>query len=447
MTKKYGFRIFLILVFSQVISLVGSGLSDFALSFYVLKDVVEGGAGLLAFSMIYFFVYFPGMVTSLFTGTIIDNHNKKTILIISNLIAAIATIFTLCMVLLGSLEIWHIYLAASIKSIAAAFQIPAFQSCITLLVKEEDYGKAYGYAQMGESLHRVVSPIIAGSLFSIISIQGILIIDLLCFIIGVIPILFMNISQTIKKNVKSHATFWKDTIEGYRFFIKDKGLVNLLVYFVISNFLLGFVQVWVQPLVYSLIDLQQLSIDRAQALGIVMTAGGVGMMIGSIVMGMSGGPENKVKGILIFNFLGGAVLLAAAFTNSLTVFAIGAFVYFLTIPFVQGCNMSIWQKRVPDEYQGRVFSLRRSTVLAVLPLSFVLAGIIGDWIEPIFQNEGSLTNISKFVGIGIGEGYIFLFSIIGLLSIIVSLFGFFNRGLRKLEQEENQRRTSEVKAV
>lgn len=447
MTKKYGFRIFLILVFSQVISLVGSGLSDFALSFYVLKDVVEGGAGLLAFSMIYFFVYFPGMVTSLFTGTIIDNHNKKTILIISNLIAAIATIFTLCMVLLGSLEIWHIYLAASIKSIAAAFQIPAFQSCITLLVKEEDYGKAYGYAQMGESLHRVVSPIIAGSLFSIISIQGILIIDLLCFIIGVIPILFMDFTQTIKKNVKSHATFWKDTIEGYRFFIKDKGLVNLLVYFVISNFLLGFVQVWVQPLVYSLIDLQQLSIDRAQALGIVMTAGGVGMMIGSIVMGMSGGPENKVKGILIFNFLGGAVLLAAAFTNSLTVFAIGAFVYFLTIPFVQGCNMSIWQKRVPDEYQGRVFSLRRSTVLAVLPLSFVLAGIIGDWIEPIFQNEGSLTNISKFVGIGIGEGYIFLFSIIGLLSIVVSLFGFFNRGLRKLEQEENQRRTSEVKAV
>lgn len=443
MKNDKGFTIFTILVFSQVISLVGSGLSDFALAFWVLEDVVGGSSTLLVFSMIFFFVYFPGMLVSPFAGTMIDQRNKKAILISSNCIAAVATIFTLIMVLLGSLQVWHIYLAASIKSIAAAFQIPAFQACITLLVKKDDYGKAYGLAQMGESFHRVVSPVIAGSLFSVISIHGIIMIDLLCFVIGVIPLLFISIPETIKAPVKQKLTFWKDTLEGYRFFLKDRGLIHLLAFFVISNFLMGFVQVWVQPLVYKLAELQSVGIDRAVALGSVMTAGGVGMMLGSIVMGISGGPKNKVRGVLTFTFLGGIVILAAVVADSLLIFTAGAFVYFLTIPFVMGCNMAIWQRRVPVQYQGRVFSLRRASVLAVLPLSFILAGIIGDWIEPMFHEQGVLVPFGELIGIGHGQGYIFLFSTIGLLSIIVSIIGYFSKGMRVLEQEEKEQMNGE----
>ncbi|WP_202080464.1 MFS transporter [Caldalkalibacillus salinus] len=433
-----GFKIFLLVVFSQTISLVGSGLTDFALAFYVLEDVFMGESSLLIFSLIFFFVYFPGMIVAPFAGTFIDRHSKKTILVLSNMIAALATLFTLIMVLTGYLQVWHIYLAAGIKSIAAAFQIPAFQACITLLVDKADYGKANGFSQMGESLHRVVSPLIAGTLFSVISIHGIMMIDLLCFMIGIGTLFFIRIPGHVEKEQGQETlSFWQQTVEGYRFFQSDKGLKSLLIFFVISNFLIGFVHVWVQPLVFTLAEISSTAIDKATALGTVMTSGGVGMMVGSIAMGIWGGPKNKVKGVLIFTFLGGFIITLAALIDSLIIFTIGAFLYFLTIPFILGCNLAIWQRRVPAAYQGRVFSLRRASVLGVLPLSFILAGLIGDWVEPMLHASGVLAPyLGPIVGVGTGHSYIFLFSTIGLFSMGLSIIGLFSHTLKTLEAEE-----------
>lgn len=433
-----GFRVFIVILIGQTISLIGSGLTDFALAFWVLQKVVEGQGSLLNFSLIFVSIYLPGILISPLAGAVVDRFDRKMVMIISKCIAVMATILIYILVATDHLQIWHIYLATSIKSIANAFLLPAFESCISLLVHKKDYGKANGLAQTGESLHRIVSPMIAGSLLSAISLKGIIMVDFIAFVIGIMTLAFVNIKKQVKEVQVGKQLLHTEIMEGWRYIFTDKGLMSLLFYFTISNFLIGFVEVWVQPLVYSLVDLVNPNLDKAAIVGAVMTAGGFGMMVGSILMGIWGGPKDKIKGVLGFTFIGGSVIIAAGFVTSITVFAIGAFLYFVTIPIILGCNLAIWQSKVPSEKQGRVFAIRRAFALGALPLSFISAGVLGDLVEPLFHQGAFLAeSIGLWIGTGQGRGYAFLFTMIGLSSMCLASIGYFYSHLRHIEDQES----------
>jgi MFS transporter, DHA3 family, macrolide efflux protein len=95
----------------------------------------------------------------------------------------------------GSLQFWHIYLIAAIGSVFSAFQEPAYTASITMLVPKKNLSRANGMMQMGQALEMVITPVIAGVLFVVIGLRGILIIDFVTFLFAVGALVIVRIPQ------------------------------------------------------------------------------------------------------------------------------------------------------------------------------------------------------------------------------------------------------------
>src|SRR5262249_33007566 len=124
------------------------------------------------------------------------------------------------------------------------------------------------------------------------------------------------------------------------------GLLGLLVLFAVANFLVGLVSVLATPLI--------LSFAPASTLGTILSIGGVGMLLGTIVMATWGGPKRRIHGVFGFLMLGGVCIILAGLKASVVLIAIVSFIFFFSLPITNGSSQAIWQTKIPPDVQGRV---------------------------------------------------------------------------------------------
>jgi DHA3 family macrolide efflux protein-like MFS transporter len=105
----------------QVLSLLGSSMTSFALTIWAWQ--LTGRATALA--LVGFCAFFPLVALSPIAGALVDRWNRKTVMILSDLAAGLATIAIFILLKLGILEIWHVYVAAAFSGAFQAFQFPA----------------------------------------------------------------------------------------------------------------------------------------------------------------------------------------------------------------------------------------------------------------------------------------------------------------------------------
>ncbi len=423
MNNKKLFHRFMLINFSQSISLIGSGLTDFALFYYILQGAMESNGQISQYTILYFFMYLPGIIVAPFIGALVDRMNKKYILIASDTAAVVGSLSILLLYINNSLSIYYIYFVVLIKALASAFQTPSFQASISVLVEQNDYGKAIGLAQVGESMNKIVTPLLGGILYYYTSLEAIIVIDFVCYLIALAFIIPCKLNEQKNVIIQESMHFLRECQLGFQILIKDKMLISLLVLFVFHNFLVSFIEILVQPLVYVMNEQGGMIVSNSLALGGVMACGGIGMLISSIILGINGGPKNRIATILILNGCGGLILMMVILVKSVVLFAAGTLLYFLTIPFIFGSNITIWQERVPVEHQGKVFSIRRACVLGIIPISSLLAG----WIVDRMKNHYESSSILKMAMESSNEVYSLLFFIIGLVTVFVSMIFAFNR--------------------
>jgi DHA3 family macrolide efflux protein-like MFS transporter len=181
-----------------------------------------------------------------------------------------------------------------------------------------------------------------------------------------------------------------------------------------------------------------LSFSTAAGLGIVQTASGAGMLIGSILLSAWGGPKRRVPGIIGFILLGSCGLLLMGLRPSVVVIAAGFFLLLFSIPLASGPSQALFQSKVAPGVQGRVFAIRMMISRSMMPLAFLLAGPLSDKIfEPLMLSGGRLTQIGlgNLLGAGPGRGTGLIFIIAATILILASLGAFMYKPIRNLEDD------------
>lgn len=105
----------------------------------------------MSVSLISFCNYVACIVLSLFVGDFIDRHKKKTIMLISDSIAAIGSFVVLLFLLIGNLEPWTIYIVNVITGVTSAFQQPASAVAAGRLVPKEKISNVSGIMYLSRS--------------------------------------------------------------------------------------------------------------------------------------------------------------------------------------------------------------------------------------------------------------------------------------------------------
>jgi DHA3 family macrolide efflux protein-like MFS transporter len=422
-------RAFIFIWVGQLVSLLGTGMSRFALTIWAFQ--ITGEATALA--LVGFFSFAPSIVISPIAGALVDRWNRKLVMILSDLAAGLMTIVVLLLYVMGNLEIWHLYVTGFIAAIFEPFQWPAFSAAMSTMVPKEQYGRANGLVSLADSVSTIAAPLMAGALLVAIGLGGILAIDIVTFLFAIGSILLVKIPQPARsaEGEASRGSLWQDSIYGFRYIWRRKSLLGIQFTFTISNFFGSMAMILVAPMILARTG------NNSLMLGTVQSAMGVGGVVGGLAMSLWGGPKPRIHGVLagfiLFGIFGDALM---GIGQTIQVWVAAGFIGLLILPFINGSNQSIWQAKVPPDLQGRVFATRRLIAQIAGPIGLLLAGPLADRVfEPAMQPGGALAESwGWLVGVGPGAGMGLLIVVTGLLAALAGVVGYVIPQIRNAER-------------
>lgn len=416
----------------QLVSLIGSGLTGFALGIWVYQTT--GSA--TQFSLIYFCTELPVILVAPLAGAVADRWDKRKVMIISDTGAGLSTVVMALLLASGKLEIWHIYLAMAVSSTCNGFQLPAYYASPTLLVSKKHFGRANGMIQLAKAARHLISPVLAGVLVNVVQLQGIMLIDFATFGVSILILLLVRFSPPPSGDSFNHSndsipndSIWKDISYGWNYILAQPGLLIILLFFAVTNFTIGLVQVLITPMV--------LDFANAQVLGKILSLGASGWLLGGILMSIWGGPKRKINGVLAFELLLGMSILIAGLKPSAWLITLAAFSVFFCVPIITSCSNAIWQVKVEPAVQGRVFAMRGAIAWSSFPLAYVVAGPLAEYVfQPLLTPTGILSrSFGPLIGIGEGRGIGLLFVMVGIFIMAVTLAAYCYPRIRFVEDE------------
>ncbi|HNS52153.1 MAG TPA: MFS transporter [Anaerolineae bacterium] len=426
--RPSGMRAFFIVWAGQIISLLGTAMTEFGLTIWAYEKT--GKATPLA--LVGFFFVFPLIALSPFAGAIIDRSNRKLMMMLSDLVAGVVTIAQFILLATGRLEIWHLYVAAAITGASQAFQWPAFSAGITLMLPKEHLGRANGMMELAGSASNIFAPVAAGALLPLIKLQGIMLIDIVSFAVAVGSLLLVQVPQpkVTEAGRQGQGSLWKESGYGFRYILARPSLLGLQLVFMVGNFFSGLAWTVMAAMILARTGSNEI------VYGTVMSAGAIGGVIGGAVMGAWGGTKRKVHGVLAGWALSSLLcVLPLGIGRGLQVWAVANFLGAFLGPIINGSNQAIWQAKVAPDVQGRVFSVRRMIAWSLSTLAMLLAGPLADNVlEPAMRAGGSLTPLfGGLVGTGPGAGMALLFVLGGLGGAVAGVGGYIFPQIRDAE--------------
>ncbi|MGW5670749.1 MFS transporter, partial [Micromonospora sp. NPDC003776] len=411
--------VFYLVAIGQLVSLIGSGLTGFGMSLWVYQRT--GSVSLFATATV--LALLPAVVLSPIAGALADRWDRRLIMILADCLAATGTVTLALLLWLGQLQLWHVFTAISVTAVATAFQQPAYLAAVTQLVPKRYYGRANGIVSLGTATSTVLAPLVGGALVIAVGLRGIVLIDLLTFTFAVVVALSVRFPDTLF--VKREEPFRQEVLGGWRFIVRRHGLVALVVLTASLNYFFALVEVLVTPLT--------LSFGDPAVLGRVLAASGVGMLVGSVLMGVWGGTARRTTGILGSVVLLGASLVTVGLHPSPLFPALGLFGMGLATALVNTHWLAIVQAKVGLELQGRVLSMGQMLSWLMVPAGFLSAGPLAEHVfAPLVSSSGLLASV---LGNGPGRGMALAAIVAGLCALALAAAGIAYRPIRDVEDE------------
>jgi DHA3 family macrolide efflux protein-like MFS transporter len=413
----------------QLLSVLGSGVSAFALGIWTYRTT----GSVTQFGLVLFFGAVPGVLLLPVAGLLADRWDRRRTMILSDAGAALGTAAMALLFLFHRVEMGWLYVLLTFSSSMATLQRPAYSAAIAQLVPKEHFGRANGQVRTTQAVSQILAPLIAGALLGPVGIEGILLLDVVSFAFGFVTLLAVRFPPLPPAAAATAAATWgerwRELTAGWTYLVERGGLMLLMVLLAGINFSFGLANALVQPLV--------LSFASPASLGTALTIGGAGLLAGSVVMGTWGGPKRRIHGVFGFVPVAGIGIVLVGLTPSLAWVTAAMALVFFCLPFIEGCTTAIVQSKVAPGVQGRVFAITHMIAGSMAPISYLLAGPLVDQIfAPLMKAGGPLAaSLGPIFGIGEGRGIALLMAVLGVALVLTTAVAFLLPRVRHIEDE------------
>src|SRR5215216_544854 len=243
-TGMFGFTLVWL---GQIISVLTTNMSAFALTIWVFEKT--GSATALGLMQAFFIT--PLLIITPLAGVLVDRHNRKLMMMVSDLMAGLATISILVLQALGVLEVWHLYVAVMFQGLGNAFQWPAYSAAISTMIPKEKYGRANGMMSLIDMGPGVLAPMLAGALLPVFGLTGILSLDVTTFMLAILILLLVHIPQPSPtvEGAQSQGNILKEAIFGFRYIFARPSLLGLQLVFFFGNLCAGIAYTVLAPMI------------------------------------------------------------------------------------------------------------------------------------------------------------------------------------------------------
>jgi DHA3 family tetracycline resistance protein-like MFS transporter len=312
-----------------------------------------------------------GLVAFLLVGGLAaDRLNQRSIIIAVETVNVIAVSMVGVLGSIGTLEIWHMAVAAGTLGVAAAFFFPAYSALLPRILPAEQLLAANGVeGTVRATLQQAVGPAVAGVLVGLTMPSVGAVVVAVLFAIGLILLVATRPAVSVRVEDKERPRVLRDLRDGCSFVVRTPWLLWTLLFASI------FVLVVLGPIEVLLPFIAQRRFeDGARSYGFILASFGIGSAIGALAVSSRRLPRRYLTVMMTMWGLGSAPLVVVGVTSSFPTMALATFVIGVT----DGAAGVIWgtllQRRVPSELLGRVSSLDFFVSLAFMPFSFAIVG-------------------------------------------------------------------------
>jgi hypothetical protein len=307
-------------------------------------------------------------------------------------------------------------------------QQPASEVAMTLVIPEKYYQKTSCLRSLSRSLISILNPLIATALYSLVGLNGVIIIDIGSFVIAFVALqFFINIPKSQSERNESVLVLAKEGIG----FLKDNPMIMTLILFMAG------VNLVASAFDATLPGYVLPNPNGGQAvLGIVTSCSGVAMIIGSLIVSIMPKPRDRVKVVyLTMLFSLGTENFLLAFSREPFVWCVGQIVGWILVPIMSANLDVILRSTIPVELQGRVYACRNTLQFFTIPIGLFLGGFMVDNVcEPFMSAFGDISILKAFFGIGKGSGAALMMFILGVSGSIICIIT--GKKLKKYQYNE-----------
>lgn len=300
--------------------------------------------------------FLPALII-LFTGKLIDTHNQKMLMFLSNL--AKAAVFFL---LLFEANIVFIYVATFFMNLLLEFESNTTQALMVNLFAKGNLFKAASVINLLDSASLILAPVCASVIATNFSIQVNLVIDIILY--GITGFLYLLLPSGILGNMEKE----KEEKKGYASIIKNKRILCTVLFWNFFMLCIGIAS----PLEISMIE-DTLGMSSSWY-GIGNTVEGIGMLLASgFVLGII--KKLKPESIILLGLFSAAMSYGViGIAGNIGVYLFGAGLVGVTSTFCPLGFKTAVQIQSETNLVGRTFTASRFTILITRMIGSLLVG-------------------------------------------------------------------------
>jgi DHA3 family multidrug efflux protein-like MFS transporter len=380
--------------------------------------------------------------TSTWTGTLVDKYKKKNLMAISSVITFILFTLGLALYLLipqaafrsiSNPALWIFVVVLLAGAIAGQVYSIALPTLVTVLVPEDRRDKANGLVGIVMGIAFAITSFASGLAVGFGSMTLVLIIALVLTVLSLLHLLTLNIPENKNTSEISNTTGEPATPESFDLkttinTIKAIPGLFALIFFTTFNNLVGGVFM-------ALMDAYGLTLVSVEVWGAILGCLSLGFIIGGMYITKKGLGENPLKNLFRVNIVLWIVCIFFTIQPSIVLLVAGMAIWMSLIPIIEATEQTIIQKVIPAERQGRVFGFAHSIEQIASPLTaFIIGPITQIFFIPFMTTGAGVQLIGSWFGTGEGRGIALVFSIAGIVGLIVTLVAMRSKSYKLLAQ-------------
>lgn len=374
----------------KTISVFGTAIYNFALGLYVLK--LTGSA--LSFAITLVLGIIPMIIINPFAGVIADKVNKKTLVVVMDLLSGMLLMFVYLLCMEYKLNLLIIYVTTFLLTVFSTFFGIGLEAAKPNSVSEKMLLNINSISRILDSVSSILGPILGGIVFAIFDIRTFIIVNGISFILSGLSMMFINFKLFNYQSNEDHSGgkihFISDIKDGFYYLFERKSIKSTFTILISINFFLGFAVTI--PLLYIINTVLNLG---SKEFGIIQGAFPVGMILGALLVKRIIERTSYFTllkysnfSLSIFMIISGApVILKSLQMNSIVYvcFYSTVMLFFGVVIALIDIPLSYFiQKEIPDEYRGRVLSIGLSIGKMMLPVAMVSSGVLLNLIPSYF---------------------------------------------------------------
>lgn len=364
----------------QLVSVTGTWMQSLAQSWLVYEIL---GATPFQLGMVNVLQFLPVLLFGIPAGILADRFPKRTLLMLTQLGMMVTAIVMTTIVMTDIVELWHVYVIASIFGVARAVDMPTRQAFVSEVVPRDALMNAIALNSALFNTGRIVGPAVAGVLLTIVGPGLLFAIDAFSYLAVLTGLLMMRVAPIANPSTDSPLQRLR---EGIAYVRADATIFRTVIMVgTIGIFGMNF-NVWVPVLASDHFS------AGSSAYGTLFSAMGAGSLIGALSLAFIGRGPNRTRMIAAVAIMGVAEIALALIAGSTNALLLGAFVLalvgFSNTNAMSTANTTV-QTAAEDHIRGRVMAVYMTVFAGSIPIGALMAGwVTGHFGAPISVAAG-----------------------------------------------------------